>query len=89
MASHDESNLIGSDIAKSLGFAKTIVRVSQRTFIDQFRLDYASLFRTDHLVAPELIVANKLLRKILHPSSVSTELFNNGGNPDAHPYNPA
>jgi trk system potassium uptake protein len=78
MTGHDETNLIGSDIAKNLDFAKTIVRVSQRTFIDQFRLDYASLFRVDHFIAPELIVANKLLRKILHPSSVSTELFNNG-----------
>ena len=78
MTSHDETNLIGSVIAKKLGFAKTIVRVSQRTFLDQYRLDFASLFHVDHFVAPELIVAEKLLRSILHPESISTQTFKQG-----------
>lgn len=78
MTSNDDTNLIGSDVAKELGYPKTIVRVSQKTYLDQFSLNYAELFRTDHFIAPELIVAKKLLRKILHPYSVTNEIFNNG-----------
>ncbi|HEY2811228.1 MAG TPA: Trk system potassium transporter TrkA [Rhabdochlamydiaceae bacterium] len=78
VSSEDETNLTACAIAKNLGYPKTIARIRQRAFLDNCPLDIQRLFCVDHILGTERIIAEDILKCILHPGSLAVENFAHG-----------
>jgi len=74
----DETNLVACDIAKSLGFKKTLARTSSRLFLKSTHVDFSALFNVDHFLSVEEIVADKLFHAIHHPEATVSHYFMDG-----------
>jgi trk system potassium uptake protein len=74
----DETNLVACHIAKSLGFPKTIARVREEFYLDSIRLNFGRLFQVDHLISPELLVAQDIVNGVLSLASLAMENFAHG-----------
>ncbi|GAB4189555.1 MAG: Trk system potassium transporter TrkA [Simkaniaceae bacterium] len=74
----DETNLIACNLAKSLGYPKTIARISSQEFLEASYLDFGRLFFVDHFLGPKAIVANDLFKNIINPLAVETNIFSHG-----------
>ncbi|MBN4066939.1 Trk system potassium transporter TrkA [Simkania negevensis] len=60
----DETNLAACTIAKNLGYKQTVASIRATEYLDTSRLDFNSLFYADHLICPDLIVAQEIFRNI-------------------------
>lgn len=74
----DETNLVACSIAKQLGYPQTIARIRDTRYLNPTRLDFARIFSVDHFVAPEVLVADDILKYILLPGSTALESFAHG-----------
>lgn len=74
----DETNLVACAIAKQLGYPRTIARLGDPRYLNRTRIDFSRVFGVDHFVAPEILVANDVLKYILLPGSTAVESFAHG-----------
>lgn len=76
---HDENvNLVTSIIGKKLGAKKTIARINNTEFLEP---QNAELFRSlgiDHLVCPELLAAEEIVKLLERSAATETFEFSNG-----------
>jgi trk system potassium uptake protein len=78
MSSDDETNLVACTMAKNLGYAKTVARIRQSSFLDHSRLEFGRLFFVDHLLGTEVIVAQDIFKHIVNPGHLAVESFAQG-----------
>jgi len=78
LTSDDETNLVACNIAKHLGYPRTIARVCDNRYLNRTRLDFGRLFDIDYFIGPELLVANDILKFMLSPGSLTVENFAQG-----------
>ncbi len=78
MTGNDETNLVACNLAKSLGYPKTIARISEEHFLTESQLDLGKLFFVDHFIGPQAIVAHDLFKNIINPLAVETNIFSHG-----------
>lgn len=78
LTDHDEVNLVACNIAKHLGYPRTIARVRDQTFLSSSRLNFERLFAVDHLICPEKLTASTMASMILTPGSLAKEQFAHG-----------
>lgn len=74
----DETNLVAASLAKNLGYLHTAVRLRGTNYFHQTRLDFAQLFSVDKIIAPELLVAQDILKYILEPGFLAVDYFAQG-----------
>ncbi len=74
----DEINLIACSMAKNLGYAKTIARISSPSLFKQGHADCGRLFFVDHMISAEVIVAHEIFKQIAESSSGKIENFAGG-----------
>ncbi len=75
---NDEVNLVACNMAKHLGYPKTIARVRDNRYLNRSRLDFSRLFATDEFLCPELLVASEIERFILSSGALNVETFFHG-----------
>jgi trk system potassium uptake protein TrkA len=78
LTDNDEINLVSCAIAKHLGYPQTIARVRDNRFLNRTRVDFSQIFAVDHFLAPELLIANDILKYMISQGSVAVENFANG-----------
>jgi trk system potassium uptake protein TrkA len=78
MTGDDETNLVACNIAKNLGYPKTICRVKNIGFLRKSRLDFERLFAVDHFLAAEMLAAHDILKSIIHPHDLAIQNFAHG-----------
>lgn len=78
MTNNDEVNLVACDIAKQLGYPRTVCRVKDNRFLNRTRLDFARLFNVDYFICPELLVANEIYKSLICFNSLGFESFAHG-----------
>jgi len=78
LTSNDEVNLTACNMAKHLGYPKTIARVRDNRYLNTTRLDFAKLFATDEFLCPELLVASEIERYIFSSGALNVETFFHG-----------
>ncbi|MFP4283445.1 MAG: Trk system potassium transporter TrkA [Verrucomicrobiota bacterium] len=78
MTSDDQSNLIASSLAKSLGAETVIARIHDSTYADTSHFDYRAHFGIDILINPEMLSAIELAKSIRNPARVAVENFARG-----------
>jgi trk system potassium uptake protein TrkA len=69
VSSDDETNLVACSIAKNLGYPKTIARIRSESYLDKTSLDFERLFFIDYSIGTELIVANDIVKYLVHDLS--------------------
>lgn len=74
LTDNDEVNLVACSIAKSFGTLKSVARIQEMHHLGSFPVDIKRLFHVDHIVVPDLLVANKLI-KITSNECFSNESF--------------
>lgn len=74
----DEVNLAACSIGKHLGYPRTVARVRDSRFLNNSRLDFSHVFSVDYFIAPELLVANDIVKYMISPGSVTVEHFAHG-----------
>lgn len=74
----DETNLVSCSIARHLGYPRTVARVGDSRFLNNTRLDYSHIFSVDYFIAPELLVANDIVKYMVSPGSRAVEHFAHG-----------
>lgn len=78
LSGDDEANLSSCLIAKQLQYPRTIARVRDSRYLNRSRLDFGRMFDVDYFIAPELLVANDILKYISSPGSLAVENFAHG-----------
>lgn len=78
LTSDDEVNLVACNLAKHLGYPRTIARVKDNRFLNRTRLDFARLFNADYFISPELIVAYEIYKNLVNLESVGFESLAHG-----------
>lgn len=78
LTGNEEVNLAACAIAKNLRYPRTIARIRNPRFLNRTRLDFGRIFDVDYFISPEILVANDILKYILHPDSLSLENFAHG-----------
>lgn len=74
----DEINLVACTIVKSLGNVRTIARIKDSNYLRHAGFDVARLFHIDHIVVPELLVANQISKILLNQGLYSESFFYGG-----------
>ncbi|MDB6081159.1 MAG: trkA, partial [Chlamydiia bacterium] len=74
----DEVNLVACTIAKSLGKIRTIARVKDSRYLRHDHYDVGHLFHVDHLVVPELLVAEQISKISMNQGLYSESFFHGG-----------
>ncbi len=74
----DETNLVVSSIAKSLGYPKTCARVRSDLYLKASRLDISRLFHVDYLIAPEVLLAYDVFSYIMGGGAIEVKNFSHG-----------
>jgi trk/ktr system potassium uptake protein len=75
LTNDDESNLVCCSIAKELGYPTTIARVREQSYLNRSRIDFGSLFSVDHLISPDLLVAQDVYKYVMSLASINMEVF--------------
>ncbi|MDG2122961.1 MAG: Trk system potassium transporter TrkA [Verrucomicrobiales bacterium] len=73
LTSHNNTNLVASSVAKSLGAKTTICRVHPELQRDEWLFDHRGHFGIDHLFSSERLSAVELAKHIRHPDSLMVE----------------
>ncbi len=73
LTSDDNTNLVACKLARELGAAKTICRVSPGLLREEWLFDHRSHFSIDHLFSSERLSAVELSKFIRNPESISVE----------------
>lgn len=74
----DETNLVCSAMAKSLGYKQTIARIKNRLYINQTSIDFKQVFSVDHLISPDLLAAGDLLKFVEAGEALFLQHFAHG-----------
>ncbi|PLW93409.1 MAG: Trk system potassium transporter TrkA [Marinilabiliales bacterium] len=76
---HDErTNIIASSLAKSLGSKETIARINNVEFLEEDFETYFKSIGVDHLVCPERLAAEELVRLLSQTAATEYYDFANG-----------
>ena len=75
LTEEDEVNFVACSIAKSLGNPRTIARAKDFRYVGQSRFDPERLFHVDHIVLPELLVAEQIVKIGLNQGLYSETFF--------------
>lgn len=78
LTNDDQTNLVSCNLAKNLGYPRTIARVKDDRFLNRTRLDFGRIFDVDHFIGPELLVANEIYKYMISPGSLRVETFVHG-----------
>lgn len=78
MTNNDETNLVICAIASSIGYKKTIARISQNHFTSPSKVNFNKLFKVDSLLAPDLLVANDIYKLMTMQNATCVENFAHG-----------
>ena len=78
LTASDTTNLVSASLAKTLGAGRTVARVSQRRYAEQWLLSYKNQFHVDHLFCPEQLTAVEIAKHIRNPNRVAVEELCNG-----------
>lgn len=78
LSNNDETNLVACEIAKNLGYPKTVARMRNNKYVNSTRLDFERIFNVDHFLIPELLVAQQVLKLTESPFSKQVESFAHG-----------
>jgi len=76
--SSDEINLLTATVARSVGAARTLVRVHHSTYFEQRGLDYQKHLGIDQLICPEYSTALTIARTLRNPGALAIENFAKG-----------
>lgn len=79
VTNHDEVNLVGASLAKSMGSARAIARVFNPAYLDFSTFDYRRHFGIDRLLSLEHLTALELAKGIRLPGLFAVENFARGG----------
>jgi len=79
VTSHDEVNLVGASLAKSMGALRAVARVFQPSYLDTSTFDYRRHFGIDQLLSLEHLTALELAKEIRMPGLFTVENFARGG----------
>lgn len=74
LTDNDEVNLVACTIAKSYGKLRCVARIQEMHHLGNFPVDIKQMFHVDHIVVPDLLVANKII-KITSNECFSNESF--------------
>jgi trk system potassium uptake protein TrkA len=74
----DETNLVACEIAKNLGYPKTVVRIRHNKYLNRTRLDFGRIFNIDYFLNPELLVANEISKFTEAGEALRVESFAHG-----------
>lgn len=74
----DATNLVACSLAKNLGYPETIARVRDCDHASASRLDFGRLFYLDHLLDPDLLVAQEIFKTFVNQDFVAVENFAHG-----------
>ena len=74
----DEVNFVACSIAKSIGNPRTIARIRESRYLSHERFDAQRLFHVDHIVVPELLVTNQVIKIALNRGLYSESFFHGG-----------
>ena len=77
ITSTDEANIMACMIAKELGAGHTIARVRGREYLEDIDI-FREKAGIDHIINPELDVANEILRLLKMPMAVNVQSFMDG-----------
>ena len=75
----DEINLVICDIAASLGTRRTLARVDHSMFMNDERLNYASIFSVDQMFSPDRAMARAMASRLRNPAAIAIEHFADSG----------
>jgi trk system potassium uptake protein TrkA len=75
LTEEDEVNFVACSIAKSLGNPRTIARAKDFRYAGNSRFDAGRLFHVDHIVLPELLVAEQIVKIGLNQGLYSETFF--------------
>jgi trk system potassium uptake protein TrkA len=64
VTSDDAINVLTASLAKSLGAKKVLARVREKDLVEGWEKHYKSLFNIDHILAPELLTAKEVVKRI-------------------------
>lgn len=79
VTSHDEINLVGASLAKSMGAKRSVARIFNPTYRDFSTFDYQRHFGIDRLLSLEYLTALELGKAIRSTGMFSIENFARGG----------
>ena len=79
VTNHDEVNLVGASIAKSMGSTRSVARVFNPSYLDYSTFDYQRHFGIDRLLSLENLTALELAKAIRTPGLFAVENFARGG----------
>ena len=77
ITSTDEANIMACMIAKELGAGHTIARVRGREYLEDIDV-FREKVGIDHIINPELAVANEIMRLLKMPMAVNVQSFMDG-----------
>jgi trk system potassium uptake protein TrkA len=78
LTGNEETNLVACTIAKNLRYPRTIARIRNARYLNRSLIDFERVFDVDYLINPEILVAQEILKYILHPDSLAIENFAHG-----------
>ncbi len=78
LTNDDSVNLVACSVAKQLGYPSTFARIHDNRFLNKTRLDFAHIFHIDHFIAPELLVANEIIKSIVGKGALAFDFFAHG-----------
>ncbi len=78
MTENDETNLVTCNIAKDLGYPKTVARISLNHFINTNNVDVLDLFRVNALLSPDLLIATEIHKLMTFQHCQNVETFAHG-----------
>jgi trk system potassium uptake protein TrkA len=78
VTSHDEVNLVGASLAKSMGAARSVARILNPSYADFSTFDYRRHFKIDRLLSLEHLTALELAKGIRQRGLFAVENFARG-----------
>ncbi|KAF3363033.1 Trk system potassium uptake protein TrkA-like protein 1 [Chlamydiales bacterium STE3] len=78
LTNDDAVNLVACSIAKQLGYPGTFARIHDNRFLNKTRLDFSHVFHVDHFIAPELLVANEMIKSVVGKGAYAFDFFAHG-----------
>ena len=79
VTNHDEVNLVGASLAKSMGARRTVARVFNPSYLDASTFDYRRHFGIHRLLSLENLTALELAKAVRKPGLFAVENFARGG----------
>lgn len=79
VTSHDEVNLVGASLAKSMGATRSVARVFSPSYLDFSTFDYRRHFSIDRLLSLEHLTALELAKAARSQDLFAVENFARGG----------